>query len=223
MIFKVKVFICTGIMAVLICFSGSVQARDKWGYTLSDFIIKHKLSDKLALKFNYNMATKEDKRPCYSSYYRLGLAYSPYYWLELTPAYQYGLNKQDAGDWDHENRFLFDVTLKWKAAGLKFQDRNRMEWRFFDIRPDSTYRYRNEFKISKPVEFMGMKFTPYISNEIWYDLSGHSAQINWAAAGVSKKIMDNVLLSVFYRLESFKTGNDWSESNFIGTTIILFL
>jgi len=219
---KVKnLFVVVAVLVISLLFVNTASARDDWAFTLSDLVVKYKLNDEFTLKLNYNTSAKEDKKPSYYSYARVGLIYSPYEWLDLTPTYHHAYSRANNGKLSHEDRLFFDTTFKWKAMGLKFSDRNRMELRNFDIRPDHVFRYRNEFMISKVVDFMGTKVVPFISDEIWYDLTDHEADFNWATIGVSKKLTKNLIVSLFYRLESFKTGEDWSETNFIGTGIVL--
>lgn len=143
------------------------------------------------------------------------MGYKAYDWLDLAFFYNLTRSKSDAGKYSEEHRLIFDGILKWKAMGLSFADTNRMELRYFDVRERP--RYRNEFKISKSIEFMGTELIPYVSEEIWWDLSGHREHLNYFTVGCSKRINKNLKVNLFYRLISKKTGDDWSEENYIGT------
>ena len=155
----------------------------------------------------------------YWQQYRLGLSHTVNDWLTLASYYHYSeLKSSSTGKWSGENRVLFDVIFNGKLPGLKLSDRNRIEVRFLGDR--ERVRYRNEIKIQKPIKLFNTALTPFVSNEIFYEFQTERATSNWFSAGCFKRINKNLGISLFYRLESTRTGRDWSERNCIGINTV---
>lgn len=119
---------------------------------------------------------------------------------------------------DTEHRVRFDLTYgkKWKKFAIK--DRNRVEYRIRNSRPDSV-RYRNKFTFSVPVMKREKEFiTPFVADEFYYDFREKEFTRNEINLGISKKLTSNISTEVFYLLRQNRSGTIRTIHG-IGTTL----
>ena len=116
---------------------------------------------------------------------------------------------------EFESRLRFAVNLEKKFPKFSIKDRNLVEYRIRNSRPDST-RYRNRITFAYPIlrekkEF----FAPFVSNEIYYDFSQKHINRNEVSLGISRKISNNLSTDLFY-LWRKNRGNILTNVNVIG-------
>ncbi len=139
------------------------KATDDWNYW-SSVQFEHKLNPKVRLIWNPVWRVRDDISETYYLATRQGIGYKVSDSLDLAVHYFYDQEKNAKGQWIEENRLELQPTVKWGYAGFDFSDRNRFEYRV--VGGDEKWRYRNLLKIAKPLK---IGFSPYISNEIFYD------------------------------------------------------
>jgi len=200
--------------AFILSTAAEAGARDDWEYWAS-YTFNYKVNEKLTLKFIPNHRHKDDFQ-------------NPFYW-ESDQGFSYKLHKnvdvaayyvyveEDRPDTNlKENRYTSDLILKLPWKDWQFSDRNRYEYRTFNM-GDSKGRYRNMFQVTfSPLEIAGQKITPYVSNEIFYDLKINEYNQNRAILGFTKKLTDKLKAGLYYMTKSVKSSGAWEESHIIG-------
>lgn len=139
------------------------------------------------------------------------------YW-SFTPTYVYrrGEAVRNAKEFEHRLRFDLTVGNKWKHFSLK--DRSRVEYRIRNNRSDSV-RYRNKVTFAFPVHYKKKEiFSPFIADDIYYDITAKEFSTNDFFAGISRKLSKNVSADFFYIRRDYKTGAI-RHINGIGSTI----
>lgn len=117
-----------------------------------------------------------------------------------------------------EYRPHVNAVLKWDLWGFPCEDRNRFEYRIFDYQEDSV-RYRNKFTVKWPWKFTKMEFRPYVSDELFADLSGAIVRKNRFYTGLGFSLLKNLKGEIFYLLQSDKKSGKWTVANILGTKI----
>ncbi|HEX6280491.1 MAG TPA: DUF2490 domain-containing protein [Pyrinomonadaceae bacterium] len=127
------------------------------------------------------------------------------YW-SFSPTYVYRRGEPLRNRKEFEHRLRFDVTVghKWKNFSLK--DRSRYEYRIRNSRSDSS-RYRNKFTFAFPVRSEGKEiFSPYVSDEVYYDFTAKEFSTNEISAGISRKLSSNTSADFYWLRRDFRSG-----------------
>ena len=98
----------------------------------------------------------------------------------------------------YETRLDVGATFSatWKL--VSFRDRNLYEYRVRSGRNDISV-YRNRLQISVPVKHKGkILFSPFLSEEVFYDLSANSYNSNELFLGVTRRLNSQSELDVAY-------------------------
>jgi hypothetical protein len=138
--------------------------------------------------------------------------------FSFSPTYYYRNGEDVRNRRDTEHRIRFDLTYakKWKKFAVK--DRNRVEYRIRNSRPDSV-RYRNKFTFSVPVINNDKEVvTPFAANEFYYDFREKEFTRNEINLGLSKKLTSNISAEAFYLLRQNRSGTIRTIHG-IGTTL----
>ena len=94
------------------------------------------------------------------------------------------IDTNDDGQRAHENRLIAQTTARFPLkSGLVIVDRNRGEFRFREDKPYSS-RYRNRLWLERDCKLEGIKFTPYLYDEIYFDTRYGTWSVNRLAAGL---------------------------------------
>lgn len=128
------------------------------------------------------------------------------YW-SFSPTYVYRRGEPIRNRKEFEHRLRFDLTVgdKWKHFSIK--DRSRIEYRIRNSRDDSV-RYRNKFTFAFPVRHKGNEiFSPYVHDEVYYDLTAREFSTNEISAGISRKLSKNVSTDIFWLRRDFSSGH----------------
>ncbi len=188
----------------------------------SEFVLKHKLSDKFDLFFTPEFRFKNDMGHMYYQSYRVGSTYHAYKYLDLAAAYRYVQTQDSAGDWSNNDTQYLEMimTPKIKLAGLDLSDANKFEYRFIENARDRWF-YRNLLTAAYPLKVFNFEFTPYISDEIYYDYEIEKINLNWLTLGVTKKLNKILTVGIYYRKEESRLGatSKWIANNILGTNI----
>ncbi len=109
---------------------------------------------------------------------------------------------------------------KIKLGGFNISDANKVERRFYDNVPNR-WVYRNLLTFAYPAKIGKFEFTPYLSDEIYYDFEVGKANLNWATLGVNKKINKYLTLGLYYRAETSRIGSSskWLTNQILGSNV----
>lgn len=98
--------------------------------------------------------------------------YRPNQYLNLSASYRAVWSQPLPDKSSYENRIFFDVTPRLPLRnGVTITDRNRYEFR--EINKVLSTRYRNRLQVEKTIKWQEKSFTPYISEEVYYDSRCH--------------------------------------------------
>ena len=87
-------------------------------------------------------------------------------WLNLGVGFKQLHKKDSSHEWRRENRPFAEATIKDTVFGLKWSDRNRLEFREFENAKD-VFRYRNRLKVHVPYNLFDLPLQPYVADEIF--------------------------------------------------------
>ncbi|MCX5679617.1 MAG: DUF2490 domain-containing protein, partial [Candidatus Omnitrophica bacterium] len=115
--------------------------------------------------------------------------------------------------WMEEDEPYTNLTWKQDIWKLKFEDRNRIEYRHFRWFPDQV-RYRNKFALKYPFEFKGIGIAPYASNEIFVSSNSRGYNQNRFQSGLEIELTKYVKLDISYMRQSVRgKGDKWYDAN----------
>lgn len=141
------------------------------------------------------------------------------YYLVIGAGYEY-LQTVQSGNTKHENRLMVQATPRHiPFAGLLFQDRNRVEFRW----NNGTYdvRYRNKLSVNRAFKINKFRVTPYASGALFWDRKYHAWNENQYAFGVQFPYKHRLMLDTFYLRQNCTTCSQ-DPLNVWGLTINLY-
>jgi Protein of unknown function (DUF2490) len=101
-----------------------------------------------------------------------------------------------------EHRWIVDCTPRYPLPGnFIIADRDRGEMRFISGEPFST-RYRNELQLERDFTLGHVVYTPYISDEVFYDTRYGAWTQNRYSAGVQVPAGAHVVLDTYFLHEN---------------------
>lgn len=212
----VKIFILS-IGFNMLLFAGNVSFADDVKM-FNFYQIKYKVNDQFDIFVQPDMRFDDDIENYYYYHVRNGVVFHAHDNLDLGTTYRFARNKSSAGAWSNEHRLELDITPKVEVHGFKLSNRGRFEHRWLESAKDR-WRYRNLAKIAYPASIGDFDFTPYISEEAFYDFEVDKMILNWATVGADKKITENLTVGLFYRTETARSGStsEWNTRHVIGT------
>lgn len=161
----------------------------------------------------------DDASELFYHHYDAGYQYDLNRHLSLGVNYRQVYEKKQ-GKFKEENRPHINAILKFSPAGVKFEDRNRLEYRHFAYQEDS-WRYRNKFSVKKTVKLFGKELQPFLADEIFLNLNGIDLNRNRFYSGFGFEITKIAKAEIFYLLQSSKNSGEWNNSNILGTKLKL--
>lgn len=187
-----------------------------WNTDIEEFKIDN--DSKIALEEEFRWGDNADE--FYYHHYDVGLFYNGKKYLHIGGGYRhvYELKK---GKFKPESEPYVAATLLWGLKGFRFEDRNRIEYRYFDYQTDS-WRYRNKLAIKLPWKFTKMEVQPYLSDEIYIGFGGiNRLNQNRFSLGLGMSPTKNIKTEIYYMLQSVKSSGDWVDANVLGTKLKL--
>ncbi|MBI5286228.1 MAG: DUF2490 domain-containing protein [Deltaproteobacteria bacterium] len=143
----------------------------------------------------------------------IGLIYKMRDWFYLDGNYRQIYEKK-GGVWKEENRPFFSGTFKWNWVGLRFEDRNRFEYRNREDAED-IWRYRNRLTVEPPVKWTRLDIQPYVADEIFVVLYGGGVNTNRVYIGFKARLTKRLKADISYLWQMSKKGDDWIDKNVI--------
>ncbi|MCX5702427.1 MAG: DUF2490 domain-containing protein [Candidatus Omnitrophica bacterium] len=207
------------LIGIMLLLASRVQAYDDrdfqvWNTEAEEFKIGE--SAKLALEEEFRWV--DNANEFYYHHYDIGYFYSLNKYVNIGGGYRhvYELKKRK---FKLENEPYITVTLLWDLKGFKFEDRNRMEYRYFDYQADSS-RYRNKVTIKLPWKFTKMEIQPYVSDEIFVGFGGtNQFNQNRLASGLGMSLTKNAKAEIYYMLQSSRSKGQRVDINVLGTKL----
>jgi hypothetical protein len=153
--------------------------------------------------------------------------YDTQYLYDLNPSLSLGLGYRQVyekkvahGKFKQENRPHLNAIIKWSLLGLKFDDRNRLEYRHFGYQSD-LWRYRNKITAKFPWKFTRLEIQPYLSDEFFLSFLGPALSRNRSYFGLLMSFTKNLKGELYYLLQSDKSHAKWKATNVLGAKIKL--
>lgn len=191
----------------------SANASDDWQYW-NEFKLKHSVTRHLEAHLKLEQRFVDNFGDFGLHNYAPGILYTVSEHFDFELNYKYEREKKKNG-WTDEHRLEIIPILKWRWSEFGFKLRNRLEYR--KIESAESWRWREKIKITRPVTMDGFAFTPYVSEEIFYDFRVGDFNQNRIAVGLSKEIGRNLGIGLYYMYKSNKKENSWSGANVLGT------
>ena len=119
--------------------------------------------------------------------------------------------------WREEYRPMLSLYWRGKLGDGKFSNRHRIEWRSFEGNSENKKRYRNESVWTSSNTLTDYKFTPFIEEEFFYDITNSEFNGNWLTFGISKFWAKGMKWKLGYRLQSQKFGGEWKDRHMLVT------
>jgi hypothetical protein len=202
-----------GIAALMLTAAGSARASDDWNYW-NGVKLKHALHEKLDAHIKVEQRVTDDLGEVGLHNYAPGIVYKPNKHVDYAVGYKYELSK-GASRWSEEHRLEKILTLKGSWIGFKGSVGTRFEYRSIDA--DERWRWREKFKISRSMAIGEFKFSPYVSEELFYDFLIDKYNQNRAAVGLTKKLSSNTELDLYYMYKASLQSVGWAGVNVFGT------
>jgi hypothetical protein len=159
---------------------------------------KGKEIDKLSFFLVGNLRIGQNLRRFVDERIGFGFDYKLNKNVSFTSNYLYAAAQPSRNRREFESRLRFAATLEKKFEKFSVKDRNLFEYRIRNSRANSS-RYRNRLTFAFPVQKEKKEiFTPFVSNEIFYDFSQKNFSRNEFSAGITKKLSGNLTTDVFY-------------------------
>ncbi len=115
--------------------------------------------------------------------------------------------------WKDERSPNFEGTFKWGWKKMSFEQKNRMEHRQRDGKPDS-WRYNNKFTISSPLTVSTRcEWQPFLSDEISYDFKAQEWSRNRLSSGINVTFTKAFKASLYYMWQITKQNTEWIDLN----------
>ncbi|MFZ5801360.1 MAG: DUF2490 domain-containing protein [Candidatus Omnitrophota bacterium] len=208
-------------MAVFGFATGALASGDSKYY--SEFVLKRKLNDRFDLFFTPEFRFDDDMGNFYYYHLRLGTTFHANRHLDLALAYRFIQNKV-AGEWDKNDIQYVEMIAvpKIKLGRVNVSDANKLERRYY-ANAKNRWVYRNLLTFAYPTKIGNFEFTPYVSDEIYYDFEINKANLNWATIGANKKINKHLTLGLFYRAETSRVGSTdkWLTNQVLGSNVTI--
>ena len=126
------------------------------------------------------------------------------------------------GRWRDEYRPLINLRYGVQGENWKGWNRNRIEFRYFDDDSDDRIRYRNETLIVSRSRFTRLEFSPYLSQEFFYEFTDDKYNENWLTVGMEKSLTGRKKLKLGYRWQARKVQGDWTSRHLLVTGLSIF-
>lgn len=214
-----------GLMAMSLTEIGFAQlGRDGDFQYWNTELLQGKISEKIGAYLEAEFRFGDDASEFYYQHTHFELPISINDWLEIGPAYRQVWEKwtktDEKEDWYAEYRPMVDVIFKQEWNGWKFSDRNRFEYRMFEIDKDDLFRYRNKITIKSPWKWTAWKINPFISDEFFIQ-QNDGFNKNRFYVGIGLTFFEQLKGEIFYLWQITDQKDDWIDYHVLGTKLKL--
>jgi hypothetical protein len=207
------------VIMVTLMLNGPIYAYDDgdfqvWNTAIEEF----KINKTSKLVFEQEFRWADNANEFYYHHYDAGIFCNAEKCLNIGGGYRH-VYELKQGKFRLENEPYITTTLLWDWKGYKFDDRSRMEYRYFDYQVDS-WRYRNKLTVKLPWHLTSREIQPYLSDEILIGF-GTINQLNQNrfSSGCGMNLTKDVKAEIYYMLQSTKNSGRWTDANILGTKI----
>jgi len=187
-----------------------------WQYWNTESV-KAQLSKNSEFKMETEFRFGNNVSKFYYHHSDLGLLYKTSRWLTLGLNYRQIYQKKNS-IWETENRPHFNGILKWNWSDVKFEDRNRFEYRVREGKSTSL-QYRNSLTAKPDIRWD--RISPYIGDEIFYDFEIGKLNCNWFYLGADVNLLKNLGVTIFYMWQKREAKLEWIDYNVLGSKLQL--
>jgi len=153
--------------------------------------------------------------------HELGFVYSGFAdWFDLIGSYckYYG---KSAGKWMEEDTPFVVGVVKWKMMNIDMSNSSRIE---FNKRRNASdrWRYRNTIALSPDIQWTKLEVSPFLTDEIFYDMDEEYVSANELKVGVKFKVTKNSTGRIYYLLahshsrSTTSSDDEWHSSPILG-------
>jgi len=178
--------------------------------TWNSIALSGNITKNLKLKIGEEYRHGDNMTTLYYQHTDFGFSYKVLPWLST------GVNYRNIYEvkhnWMHEKRPQFNLAFTYKIANVKLKDRSRLEYRIRS-KKDSVFRYRNAFTISYKIKFTAFSLSPYLADEIFYDIDENELNRNRIYAGFSISLYKHFSIRLSYVRQADKKNNIWYNKN----------
>jgi len=199
---------------LFLCYISTAGASDGSEYW-STATVSAKLNERVKLNLIEQFRFKSDMGNFYTYVQYFGPSCKVNDYFDLALWYKL-VSAKNNGRWTETHRFDIDGTLKLELAGFKFSNRSR-----FERNTDKpSWLYRDRVKITKKIKLFNRNFTPFVSNEFFFDLEPIDGyHENRASVGISTDFIWGSKFTISYMSRTKKANGNWSNANVLGTTV----
>ncbi len=208
------------VVGIILTVSGKIYAFDNhdfqvWNTDVEEFKINKSSKGVIEQEFRLGKSSSD----FYYQHYDFGYVHELNKYLNVGLGYRY-VKEIKNNIWRDESEPYGMATLFWTLAGFKFEDRSRLEYRYFDYQV-SSWRYRNKFTTRSPWSFTKMKIQPFICDEFFFKFNGIDINENRFSAGLGVNLTKNIKGEIYYMLRSTKNTGicTWNDTNVLGTKL----
>lgn len=121
------------------------------------------------------------------------------------------------GQFEQEFRGELEPQLRWRLGDLSFNNRHRLELRRFPA--TTTWRYRTQLRLT--FQRPGEVWAPFLSEEVFWDLTSGATNQNRLAAGLSYLFSPNARTDMGYVLRSRLVGSgEWQADHALTVSLV---
>lgn len=154
------------------------------------------------------------------------LSYQFFEHLDLGTNYTY-LNVRTmnalSGDseFKYQHRAELEVNPKWNFGDVaKFDNRNRVEFRWIEDNGSYNTRSRHRFRLTFPFKDNKWLKSVYVDSEFFYNFAEHTYDENRSVPlGLNLQLTDKVALQTYYMVQSRRGSQDWRSNQILGTLL----
>ena len=187
--------------------------------------IEGKINDKWKAYMEAEFRFGDDASKFYYQHTHLEIGYKVNDWLEIAPGYRQvwelfekSVDEPGQEDWFAEARPMINFLLKHKWKGWELRNRNRFEYRIFEIDKEDVFRYRNALLVNSPWKWTQWNINPFIADEIFIQ-ENDDFNRNRFYVGVNVDLMEHLTGRIFYLWQTSEKDNEWIDFNIIGTQL----
>lgn len=209
--------LCSGVISP--AFSAPKYDDGDWQFWNTESI-KASINDKIGVYGEQEFRFGDGMSQYYYEHTQLQLDFKALSWLTISPAFRevYEMNSHEK--WFPEHQPQLNLTGKWTIfEDWTFEDRARIEYRFFDeADKKDVWRFRNKITLKSPWKWTPLKLNPYIADEIFIQEDKDGIYRNRLYAGLGMQFSKNVKGEIYYMWEA-EDKNQWWNANVLGAKL----
>lgn len=146
--------------------------------------------------------------------YAVGIVSKITNYIDLEVNYKFETEKGST-EWTEENRLELTPILTFERGEHIFKIRSRIELRSFER--EKKWRLREKFGARTRIQTGALEFTPFVSEEIFYDLRVSRFSQNRVMIGIATGFMKRGELRLYYLFKSNRRDEKWVGGHIFGT------